>query len=131
VAAVKRTLSLSPNSVSPVLKSTLQITLDSSDYTIPLLKEDFTATLLSNTNETFAKDLYIMSVDDTAKTLTIKFGGAVSGLYTVQLQSKQYGRLTPLALTVGTKITNISPTIGSMYGGTLVTITGENFSTDP
>jgi len=131
VAAVKRTLSLSPNSVSPVLKSTLQITLDSSDYTIPLLKEDFTATLLSNTNETFAKDLYIMSVDDTAKTLTIKFGGAVSGLYTVQLQSKQYGRLTPLALTVGTTITNISPTIGSMYGGTLVTITGENFSTDP
>jgi len=130
VAAVKQTLSLSPNSVSPVLKSTLIITLGS-DYTIPLLKEDFTATLLSNTNETFAKDLYIMSVDDTAKTLTIKFGGAVSGLYTVQLQSKQYGRLTPLALTVGTKITNISPTIGSMYGGTLVTITGENFSTDP
>jgi len=74
-----------------------------------------------------------MSVDDTARTVTVKFGGAPSGQYYIQLESTQHGRITKdnLSLTVGSTITDITPTIGSMYGGTLVTITGVNFSTDP
>ena len=37
---------------------------------------------------------------------------------------------TPLALTVGSQVTGISPVAGSYLGGTLVTIDGVNFSDD-
>jgi hypothetical protein len=36
--------------------------------------------------------------------------------------------LDELSITVGAKITDIQPRSGSIYGGTIVTITGENFS---
>ena len=74
-----------------------------------------------------------MSVDDATKAIKVKFGGAVSGNYHISVWSKQYGKITMtnLALVVGSSVTNITPLIGSMYGGTLVTITGINFSTDP
>lgn len=36
-----------------------------------------------------------------------------------------------LMLTVEGKVTGVSPLTGSIYGGALVTITGENFSNDP
>ena len=115
-----------------MLKTTLTITL-ASNYPTVLKVADLKATLLSDTNATFTKDLYIMSVDDAAKTVKVKFGGANSGLYYIQLSSTQYGRITKtnLLLTVGSSITSITPTMGSMYGGTLVTITGVNFSTEP
>ena len=115
-----------------MLKTTLTITL-ASNYPTVLKVADLKATLLSDTNATFTKDLYIMSVDDATKTVKVKFGGAVSGNYHISVWSKQYGKITMtnLALVVGSSVTNITPLIGSMYGGTLVTITGINFSTDP
>jgi hypothetical protein len=74
-----------------------------------------------------------MSVDDAEKTITIKFPGADSGSYYVQLSSSSIGRIdkTPLALEVYGKITGFSPASGSLLGGTLVTIDGENFSDNP
>jgi hypothetical protein len=36
-----------------------------------------------------------------------------------------------LQLSVQSKIIGVSPLSGSIYGGTLVTITGENFSNEP
>jgi hypothetical protein len=36
-----------------------------------------------------------------------------------------------LQLSVSSKITAVSPLSGSIYGGALVTITGENFSNEP
>jgi hypothetical protein len=36
-----------------------------------------------------------------------------------------------LQLSVSSKITGVSPLSGSIYGGALVTITGENFSNEP
>lgn len=36
-----------------------------------------------------------------------------------------------LQLSVSSKITGVSPLSGSVYGGALVTITGENFSNEP
>lgn len=102
-------------------------------YPLTLVSSDFTVQLLDDTNSTFTKDLYIMSVDNSAKTITVKFGGAHSGDYHVMVTSLQFGRLTNsnLALKVESKVTSISPVSGSMYGGTLVTIIGTNFSTNP
>lgn len=76
-----------------MLKTTLTITL-ASNYPTVLKVVDLKATLLSDTNATFTKELYIMSVDDATKTVKVKFGGAYSGLYYIQLSSTQYGRIT-------------------------------------
>jgi len=70
-------------------------------------------------------------VDTSALSVTIKFGGAWSADdYRIQLESQLLGRVdnTALGLVVGASVSSISPTSGSKYGGTLITITGENFS---
>jgi len=75
--------------------------------------------------------MYVLSVDDTAKTITIKFPGAVSGSYNLSVSTTADGRLDSgsLNLEVIGEITNFSPLEASSAGGTLVTITGRHFST--
>lgn len=79
-------VSVSPTSVSPVLNSILTVTLEST-YPHTLAAADFSAKLVSSTDNTITRPLYIMDVDDSAKSLTIKFPGAESGIYHVQLSS--------------------------------------------
>ena len=56
------------------------------------------------------------------------FGGAYSGTYQVEIRYKDEKiDTTGVILTVGSKVTSYSPQIGSMYGGTLLTIHGTNF----
>lgn len=73
----------------------------------------------------------VVKVDDSTKKLTIKFGGALSGLYNVEIVHKQWGLLDTeaLTLTVESYVSSITPLTGSIYGGTLLTITGKNFGT--
>lgn len=62
-------------------------------------------------------------------TITVRYPGADKGTYTVKVTHSEQGTLTEdQTLSVGAKITVISPTEGSLNGGTTVTITGENFS---
>lgn len=77
---------ISPSSVSPVLAVELTVTLEST-YPEVLEAEDFTAVLVDQSDVSITRPLYIMSVDDTAKTIKIKFPGADSGNYYVQLSS--------------------------------------------
>jgi hypothetical protein len=129
---VDATLEVSPNSVSPVLKTELTIYL-ASDYATTLNVEDFSATLYSLDDVDFERELYVMSVDDAAKTVKVKFPGAYSGEYYIQLQSSVSGYIDSdlLTLSVHGTVNSVSPLRGSKYGGTLITITGENFSEDP
>ena len=71
-------LSVSPNSVNPVIKNDLTFTLQ--DYTDTMNVEDFSITLFSLELNT-VRELSIMSVDDGAKTVTAYFSGAASGTY--------------------------------------------------
>ena len=64
-----------PTSVSPVLKSELVVYL-ADTYPDELNREDFNATLYSNTDETYKRVLYVMSVDNDEKSVKIKFPGA-------------------------------------------------------
>ena len=123
---------ISPSSVSPVLAVELTVTLEST-YPEVLEAEDFTAVLVDQSDVSITRPLYIMSVDDTAKTIKIKFPGADSGNYYVQLSSVQIGRIdkTFLALEVMGKVTGFTPATVSVHGGSLVTIDGLNFSDDP
>lgn len=121
---------LEPSSASPVLATELLVYLDSA-YPETLDVNDFNATLYSNDDEEYERVLYVMSVDDSAKSIKIKFPGAESGSYYLQLSSAQHGRLDSdvLQLSVHGTVSSFSPTEGSKYGGTLVTIIGENFGT--
>jgi hypothetical protein len=124
------TMRLEPSTASPVLKTEIVAFLDSA-YPETLNASDFTAILYSHNDTTYERALYVMSVDDAAKSVKIKFPGAESGLYYLQLSSTQHGRLDSdvLQLDVHGSVTSFSPTQGSKYGGTLITILGENFGT--
>jgi hypothetical protein len=73
----------------------------------------------------------VIAVDDAAKTFTVLFGGAPSGIYDVALRHSVDGLLdgTTIPLTVGSTVTSVTPMAGSIYGGTILTITGTNFGT--
>jgi hypothetical protein len=77
--------------------------------------------------------LYVSSVDTAAKTVTISFRGAPSGTYSVILFSSSEGRLNDqnLQITTESYLTGVFPRQGSAVGGTLVTISGTNFSNEP
>ena len=109
-------MSMSPTSASPVLKTELTVYLASS-YPDTLNKTDFNCTLLSHNDTSYSRMLYIMAADDAAKTLTIKFPGAVSGNYYLQISAAQHGRIDSdlLQLHVHGSITSVSPLTGSKY----------------
>ena len=103
---------VSPNHVSPVLSQVLTINLEA---TYPMTLTDaseFSATLTSQEDPDFVRTLYVMSVDDSDKSLQIKFPGAESGMYNIMLVGEGVGRIDkdPLELTVGSQVTGISPT---------------------
>lgn len=106
------------------LESTYPETLNSRD--------DFTAILVSRDDPEFTRPLFVMSVDDSNKSLQIKFPGADSGNYNIFLVGEGVGRIDkePLALTVTSQVTSITPLTGSVLGGTMITIEGINFSDD-
>lgn len=73
----------------------------------------------------------VIAVDDSEKSLTVMFGGAYSGNYDIAIRHSDYGLLSTagLVLNVGSTVTSISPLSGSIFGGTVLTITGTNFGT--
>lgn len=74
----------------------------------------------------------VIAVDEASKTITCMFGGAWSGLYQIDIRHKAFGLLDTagLVLTVGSNVTSYTPMTGSIYGGTLLTITGTNFGSE-
>jgi hypothetical protein len=123
---------LVPDSASPVLKTKINITLEST-FPYTLAKEDFSVNATNITNPTYFRQMNVIAVDDSTKTLTCLFGGAWSGQYLISIRHKTFGLLDNVGLgfTVGSNVTSVTPNLGSRYGGTLLTITGKNFGTVP
>ena len=120
-----------PTSASPVLQTNIDFTL-SSDFPMTLTADNVEVWIKSKTNATAPiKFLRVVSVDDATKTITTKFGGAHSDTYDINIRHNQYGLVDMSAhtLTVGSSVTSMSPAVGSVYGGTLLTINGNNFGT--
>jgi hypothetical protein len=125
--------SLTPASASPVLKTKLQIQLQGS-VTGALDKADFevyASRIVSEGEEALVKRMKVLVADTAAKTVDVMFGGAPSGRYALSVRHGEQGLIetSGLELSVGSTVTGISPNRGSIYGGTLITITGTNFST--
>ena len=128
------TLGVSPSSVSPILKSWVTVTLDSS-FTLTMNRDEFFAELICTDTDCDYEPtyLYVYEANDVDRTLTIKFPGAPSGNYLIKLIHVNEGRIDSSALEITTEsvVTSISHNSGSNLGGTLVTIEGTNFSDDP
>jgi hypothetical protein len=125
---VKSSLSLNPSSASPVLKTKIVVQMES-DFPYTLAKEDFSINATSTTNSSYIRYMNVISVDDSAKTFTAMFGGAYSGQFQISIRHNEYGLVgtNGLILDVSSSITSYTPNSGSIYGGTLLTITGSNF----
>ena len=121
---------MSPASVSPVLKTMLTVTLEDT-FSHTLAKQDFSVLLVRSSNATISKQINVVSVDDSAKTLSIMFGGAWSGDYNLKIRHALEGVVgsSTLTLNVGATVTSVSPMVSSIYGGAVLTITGTNFGT--
>ena len=74
----------------------------------------------------------MVAVDQTAKTITVKYGGAYSGTYDVIIKSQTNGYLYTgdFQLKVVFELTDFEPKTGSIYGGTKLTVYGGPFSLD-
>ena len=70
-------------------------------------------------------------MDPTAKTITVKYGGAYSGMYDIVVSNSTGNIFCDIQLEVIIEVLDFYPKQGSQFGGTLVTITGINFSDDP
>ena len=86
--------SISPNTVSPVLYTTVTLTIESS-YTGTFTEEDTTITLVSldgemgNETTDVVREMYITAIDNDSvpRTINISFPGAPSGYYVRRMET--------------------------------------------
>jgi hypothetical protein len=119
---------LTPDSVSPVLKTNVTIQLPT-DFPYTLDKADFSVNATDVSNSSYIRFMNVIDADDDAKTITCKFGGAESGTFRILIRHSATGIIESdgLMLDVNAYVDSYSPTSGSIYGGTLLTIDGRNF----
>jgi len=90
--------------------------------------------LRSQTNSSIIRYTNVVEVGNESgnQYIKVKFGGSESGLYDVFVRAKSYGSFetTGITLKLNGIVTSFSPNQGSVHGGTLITVTGYNFSTD-
>ena len=118
------------NNVSPVLKQILTFKL-SDNYYDTLKASDLSVQITGAKG--YKRYLYVISANDSDKTFTVKFNGAPVGSYKFTIKStsvSKYAKIDSSDITFETSsnVTSITPISGSVYGGTLLTITGTNFS---
>jgi len=115
-----------------VLKGIL--TLSVTNYPYTLVQSDLEVSIVSQSNSSLVRYINVIEVgnDSGNKYIKVKFGGSESGLYDVFVRAKSYGRFDSSGVTLRTigVVTSFSPNQGSLFGGTLITVTGYNFSTD-
>ena len=94
---------MTPDYVSPVLKQNLVIQL-ASTFSKTLTEDGVTVKIIDNdaSNPTNIKELNVVSVDDSAKSITVKYGGAYSGEYSIEVtvSDGDHGRVDASALTL-------------------------------
>jgi hypothetical protein len=74
--------------------------------------------------------LNVIAQSEADRTITVKYNGAYSGVYDLTVHSAKNGNVLANEVTFTSKIevVDFQPKQGSLYGGTLLTITGGHFS---
>ena len=131
MANTKAGILITPPSANPTLKTKINITLES-DFPYTLDRADFSINATNISNPSYFRQMNVIGADDSTKTLTVMFGGAWSGMYQIHIRHSAFGLLNTdgLKLTVGSNVTDYYPKTGSIYGGTLLTITVTNFGSE-
>lgn len=119
-----------PPYASPVLKSDLIVAGENfgTDY------EKLTVTLVSKADASKTYDCKLMSNLQLERNgLTCQLGGGDAGAYRVVVRHSEYGYSRPTPETAAdfeykVEVTSLSPSSGSVAGGTILTIKGVNFS---
>jgi hypothetical protein len=88
---------MSPISISPVLKGEIVFTM-MAGFPHTLDKADFSVNLTSMSAPEYMKRLNVIKVDTAASTITVKYGGAISGDYSVVMRHAQFGLIDTDAL---------------------------------
>ena len=110
---------------SPVDKIFIDLTLDTAASNLPATNNDFIG-MLVNSDETYK--MRITEFDRSTGAAKMKYPGAVRGTYNFYLADNSGNSLsTPKVFTSDTKMTSVTPQSGSVFGGTRITIAGENF----
>jgi len=100
-----KTVALDPPEVSPIALRTIDIELDSTYPEAGMTKEDFKVILVPVTlelthltiNNEGIRPLNVIAVDTTLKKITVKYGGAYSGLYDLVVTSALNGNVDTTA----------------------------------
>jgi len=105
-----KTQALNPSSVSPVLKTLIDITVDPG-FSNSFNAADFTVQIKSKSASNYIKKLPVVAAHDSNKTITVKFAGAISGDYSIHVNHSQWGLIDTSALTlkVESYVSNIQP----------------------
>ena len=98
---------ISPKYASPVLKE--QLTLTVSGFAGTLSTTDLSVSIVSQSNSSYVKYINVVAVG--TNTITVKFGGAPSGIYNVFVTSASYGKFSTSGITLQTigVVTSYSP----------------------
>ena len=82
---------LFPSSASPVLKEILSIMIE--NFNNEIVYSDISVTLISVLDPTIIMPINIVNIDNTPgnKSIQVKYGGAQSGNYTLNVTSTLYG----------------------------------------
>jgi hypothetical protein len=98
---------------------------------LTLNRDDFRV-FFYNQDNSLNKEIRVVSVDDTNKKIKIAFSGAPSDTYVLQVTHNIYGDIDTTLVTLITegRIISYTPSLGSINGGTNITITGHTFSDD-
>lgn len=84
-ADIKSSITITPSSVSPVLKTNITVQLGT-DFPYTIVKEDFSINATDTTNSSYIRYLNVIKVDDAAKTFVAIFGGAESGTFQINIR---------------------------------------------
>lgn len=126
LAAVLVLSAVTPTSYSPVLKTTLSFSFTNSGT--DLVAVDLRCQIAKGTE---IVKMRVLSVDNGNKVIEVKYPGTYSGEYEIQMSHTTIGDFkSSLTFLVRSRVTNIVPRSGSVLGGQIITITGENFSPD-
>lgn len=120
--------SINPNSASPVLKGSMTI----NGLRFGTNRSEVTVWLTNSTARVY--QLNVIRINDTQ--LLVKLPGGLPGTFKVVVSRLGYGNSKESTAGIATfkyeiVINSVSPTVGSRSGGTILTITGRNFSPDP
>jgi len=126
-----KVVSITPNSVSPVLKTLL--TINVTGYPNTLSKDDLEVQVEARTRKIITKiNVVEVGQDGDVQFIKVKFGGSESDIYDLKVKSRTFGNFDTTGVTLTTIgiVTDYNPKSGSVHGGTLITVDGYQFSDD-